>query len=90
MGVTHKDRPDDYDERQRDELEYLNYTSATRNDILPIPKIADIRLHSRPAPALKNVSTGNTGNLIIYSVIGLAICGIIAGWLAKRIKPTGG
>ncbi len=86
----YKGQIDYYDKKQREEQGYLNYTSTTRNDILPIPKTADIRLPSRPVPVLENVSASNTGNLIIYSVLGFTICVVFAVWLVKRIKPTGG
>lgn len=38
----YKGKPDVFDPKMRDESEYRSYTSATRNDIVKIPKRADI------------------------------------------------
>ncbi len=88
----YKGEPDCYYGRQREQPEYLIYSSTTRNDILPIPKTADIQLPSHPAaaPSHANSSTISARSLVLYSGLGLLICGLVGGWLTKRMKPTGG
>jgi hypothetical protein len=90
----YKGKPDVFKEGIRDEPEYRNHTTATRNDILPIPRTANIGLPKASKSNIeqtdfqKNSSTSITYNkLSLYVGIGVLIAAFL-GWLFVRRSKT--
>ncbi len=88
-----KSAPDVFSENVRNDPEYRNYTPATRNDILPIPKQASIVLKTRGSPpetkpSREAIPATKSNSMIVYFVLGLF--GLFAaGWAWSKRKSAG-
>jgi len=80
-----KGKPDDFGDDDRSEPSYLNYTTDTRNDILPIPKHASIVSEAKAVPPAIVPKQKNDS---LFMFVGLGILAVFASaWVwFKRIK----
>ncbi len=90
----YKGKPDVFADDVQNEPEYRTYTAATRNDILPIPKTADIKAQDIPpskpiTTESARVALASTNNrLPIYIGLGALLAGLFAWLFSKRLKTN--
>lgn len=82
---TFKGEPDDFNESVRNDPDYRNYTAATRNDILPIPKHASIVPEIKAAPSVTKAApavapTQENDSLFILLSLGFLII-LASAWV---------